>query len=278
MIKTRLGRRKGEDSLRPLTEREIQEKLYGSYLTDQSGAEQKSEARFVGSTRDSTRKEKLVILSPRRKTSFSAPKISFKVPWRGILSFLFNGLRIVWDILKTLLVRVMTGWGIGVVAVVSIFLSIHMLNAYRATAMKNFKIHFELKPYRKRTIHERRHQVEQKVQAVGTSSVVLTPTTPGPEVVVKDEAPPPVSVAGEKSYVIQICTYSREEDAQKLVEQIGQSNLSAFLQPVQRSSGKTFYLVLLGRFESFTEAQAKLEEFRQNPIAKDFPDSFVRTL
>ena len=93
--------------------------------------------------------------------------------------------------------------------------------------------------------------------------------------------PPPVAKPtppSSKSYVIQVCTYTSPMDAEQLAEKMREADLPAFVEPMGRASGKTFYPVFLGRFETFQEAQARLKEFRGKPASKDFQDSFIRTL
>lgn len=88
-------------------------------------------------------------------------------------------------------------------------------------------------------------------------------------------------IPGEKLYSVQICTYRSESDAQKLVGRLKESNLSAFYQEVpgrQDGGNSKFFLVLLGKEPSYSDAQARLSEFKQLPISKEFSDSYIRRL
>lgn len=272
MIKTRLARRKEEDSLRPLTEKEIQQKLYGSYSQNPSVLSEEGEKEFVASPR----KNKNFFSRPSKKVSLSLPKLSIRFPWREILSIFLKGVQAIFNFSRTLGAKVATGWGISVLVVAALFLGIHALNVYRASAMKN--------PAKPRAYAESPQKkiprgfpplTASEVSLPAVTGSALKPPTPAPEPPIVKETPP---VASDKPYVIQVCTYARKEDAQVLAGQMNAAHLSAFVQPLQRPNGKTFYPVFLGRFETFREAQAKLKEFREKPIGRDFPDCFVRAL
>lgn len=279
MIKTRLRRKKEEDSLRPLTEKEIRQKLYGSYFQSPSvlNLNEEGEKEFIAPIR----KDKNLFSRPSKKVSISFPKLSLRFPWREILSIFLKGIRAVFNFSKTSLAKATTGWGISILVVAGLFLGIHALNVYRAGAMKNpHPPRVRTEAPRKRVHHNPTPLTSPEASPPAAEEPALKPPTPAPEPLARAVrgAPPTPPVPVKPYYVIQVCTYTREEDARALVGQMNTANLLAFFQPLQRANGKTFYPVFLGRFATFREAQAKLKEFREKPIAGNFPDSFVRSL
>ncbi len=279
--------KRNEDSLRPLTEKEIQQKLYGSFYQNPSVLSEESEREST----TSFRKEKKVFTRPSKRPSFSLPKFSIRFPWRGIFSLIAKLFRFIFGLLKATFSKVATGWGISILVVGLLFAGIYALNIYRADVMKR-----PAKPSarkivpRKRVYHEPTPLAvsETSASSVSDESVLKPPTpavtaspvsavvpTPAPAAPVVKAEPPVVT---KKPYVIQVCTYARKDDADTLVGQMNAANLPAFVQPLERANGKTFYPVFIGRFGTFREAQAKLKEFREKSISRDFPDSFIRAL
>lgn len=261
LVKLRMGPKRDEDSLRPLTEKEIQRKLYGAYREEsESGPSDEIESILE----DPLRKEKPT--SSRLKK-----KVVFSFPWQKLVSPFSEAVGASAKFSKNLWVKAGTGWGVSLLVVALLFLGIHTLNLYRAKAMTNSKSpvvrpgDFRVKaPEAPLSVPGQ----EEKTLGVGTEA-------PSPPVVVR-QPPPPLSLP--KPYVIQIITYASQADAERLVEKMKGDNLPAFAERAGRANGKTFYPVFLGRFETFREAQAKLKEFRTKPIAEDFQDSFIRSL
>lgn len=264
MLGILLGKKKDDEGLRPLTEREIQQKLYGGLRREEAPVAE--EPPVTIRIKVASVKGKAAVRAPQRKLSWTPPKIKFRFPWRESLTFSGKALRSGWELGRGTFRRVASGWGLGVLIVAALLLGIHTLNAYRAAAMKNSK--FSFAPPVKLT---------RKAERVTR----LQPALSLPPAGVAIEVPPPAEVPAppvEKGFVIQVCTYSREEDATRLVGVMEKENLPAFLKPLRRANGKTFYPVFLGRFLSFREAQEKLKEFRQKSVSRDFTDSFVRAL
>lgn len=252
-------KKKNPVSLKPLTEKEIQEKLYGDYHQNRTPLTEDFE-------------EKIAAAPPRPKARPSvipprpAPKLHVRIPWQILAGWATKFVSLVWGFFKGLLRLLSTAWGAGLVILVTLFLSIHILNIYRAHAMK------QAKP-----------RVRAAVARAVAPAPLLAPPVAAPERVETPLKPltaetVPAPPAKPKPYVIQVATYSREEDAQKTVGEIKRQKFSAFVQNLSGQSGRTFYAVFLGRFGSFQEAQAKLKEFRENSFGRQFSDSFVRTL
>lgn len=234
--------KRSESSLRPLTEKEIQEKLYGAYREEEeSGVKEGMKS--------------VLAPPPRRKE-----KIYFSFPRRKVLSILSKGLKGLLKFSRNLLSKWAKGWGLSLLGVALLFLGIHVLNQYRAQAMK-----------------------APRSVAIRAVSPPRAPRVSPLEAPTKEEIPPPEKKPAPlppspKPYVIQVCTYANQTDAEGLAAKMKAAELPAFVEPMGRAGGKTFYPVFLGRFETFQEAQARLKEFRGKPVSRDFQDSFIRTL
>ena len=272
VMRLRIGRKKNEGSLRPLTEKEIQKKLYGAFQEENEGS-LKDEIESI-LAEPPRRKEKKVVFGPPKKISFSFPSF----PWKKVFSILWKGLGALLKFSRSLLAKTATGWGLGLLIVALLFLAIHVLNVYRAKAMKAPRpaaVRSEPLP-RRRPSHpvvERR-----EVPSEASEEAPVKKETP---IVAEPAPPPPVRPAppsSDKPYVIQVCTYASQMDAERLTEKMKAAGLPAFSKSMGRANGKIFYPVFLGRFETFPEAQARLKEFRQKQVSKDFQDSFIRTL
>lgn len=295
MIKLRFGKRRGEESLRPLSEREIQEKLYGSFHLEeapQGGGDGENRESIHGESRQ-------VVIRERASGPVVAPpgipkKERLGSFWKAVSPFLLSSLTSIGRVLKTLFVagfrfgralfrKLSTRWGISILAVAAVFIAIQSLNAYRTKAMRAAPKVTAAAPVTagKSATTSNVAEASRKPALAGsrdTASGPLSVVIPPEPASQRGGAEPPIPPVPLKPYVIQICSYAREEDAQRLTAQMVEGNLPAFYQQVDRSNGKAFYLVFLGRFETFREAQSKLDEFRKNPLAKDFGDSFVRSL
>lgn len=265
LTKVRLSWKRERGSLRPLTEKEIQKKLYGTY----QGTGMTEERLDLGSL-GPTQAEKVSAPLPRMKPSFSPD-------WTKISSVVFIGLKVFGSALRITASRIGTKWGVGVLATTLLFLGVHALNVYRTAAMKSPKASVVQKKITQPAPPPPVQRGATQQPSAPKEEKIIPSILPVPPVmrVIKDPATP---LPPEKSYVVQICTYANEKDARRLVNQIAGARFPTFLHSIHRPNGKIFYLVLLGRFQTFSEAQTKLKEFRGKPIARDFPDSFVRTL
>ena len=83
----------------------------------------------------------------------------------------------------------------------------------------------------------------------------------------------------KKFYAVQVCTYQREEDAQKLARELQSLNFPAFYRQFLSSQQRiSQYIVFLGKDETYTQANARLSEFRKTKQFLTFEDSFIRSL
>ena len=301
MIKAALGIKKKNEVLRPLSEKEIQQKLYGSYShSSTSLKEEEVEIPIGAPRREAPKALKPKVKLPRELPKISAPriilpKVSWRFPWRKIFSGLWVVLKALFDFFLVGVRRLSGGWGMGIAAIVMLFFGIHALNVYRVNAMKHFKPRLHLaessqkaapRLVRPPVVTQQRltstSREKMPVFQIPVAEMPLKPATPPENSATLAPTIQPATalpeVAVNKPYAIQIATYARAEDASNLESRLKADGLPAFMAPVRRPHGKSFYLVYLGRFESFQEAQAKLKEFRGRDVAKEFPDSFVRTI
>lgn len=141
----------------------------------------------------------------------------------------------------------------------SLMFGIHHLNSSREQAMKSHRPAPPVVEAPPMTI------VEEPPQAVVPEKPVLS-------------APSARETEEDLPYVIQAATYASSKDAEDLMSRFQQEGLNAFVKPLKRSGGKTYYCVFLGRFKDYRDAEAKLSEFKKKTSAQPFQDAFVRTL
>ncbi len=265
MIKVRFGRRKEDAGLHPLSEKEIQKKLYGAFTGSiKTTAEETpaAEPRWAGEAPPP--KERVAI---RKPSSF---------PWKKVGLALVEIAEAVGGTIKRLLPKLSANWSIGAGIVIALFLGIHTLNIYRATAMKNPKL--VAVPPRASEAPAAPKETRPETEA-GPSAPVVSPAS---RKIRTRSQKSSLSIthtpAPKKHYVIQVATYANPGDAQRLSDQMTQAGFQSFVQSATRSGGRTFYLVFLGQYGTSQEAEVQLKEFRNQSLAKDFPDSFIRVL
>ncbi len=265
MIKIRLGRRRDDSSLRPLSEKEIQKRLYGSFFEETTKTQEPPpvEPAWNEPVRKAQKDEPRVSVTVKKPAAPPRLKPSFKFPWKEIASVLSEVASALMGTARRFLPKISNKWVIGVAIVVALFAGIHVLNIYRANAMKAPKIS-AAEP--------------MPTAAVSFPEEPLEGVSEPPDSPLEPPTPAAPKVQVKKPYVVQVATYANQRDAERLTDQISGSGFSAFVYTSGRPGGKTFYLVCLGRFETFQEAQAQFKSFKDKSLAKDFPDSFVRVL
>ena len=85
--------------------------------------------------------------------------------------------------------------------------------------------------------------------------------------------------AKKSFYAVQICTYQKESDAKSLSQELKNSNFSAFYLKMQGSQNKNpYFVVFLGKDESYAGANQELKQFRNSEQYQRFPDAFIRSI
>jgi len=285
---------KKEDGLRPLSEKEIQKKLYGEF---HKGAPAVDEEEVRPSQKMSEKTEAALHESAEKAPSLrgpnpfrprpglqkpTSPTVLFSLPWRDFLSIFFRASLALGNFLKEWLAKLGTAWGMGAAIVVAIFVAVHLLNAYRTTAMETA---------RQRPVRVTPRAVPRALSSAPAPAAFEDPVPPtidetplkapsltSPEVAPVIERKEPEPPLPARLFTLQIATYARAEDAQALLAKLERQGLKAFSRPSPRSNGKVFHPVYVGRLATFQEAQAKLKEFKARPLSKEFPDCFIRSL
>lgn len=279
--------KKRQETLRPLTEKEIQQRLYGEFRGRESVKKPERE-----NLKQETRMEPIQVLIEETRSPSVLPACPKRSPlsfsWSRLLSFSKNAFLVFWsfwvkfligllNFLKTVLTKTGTAWGVGILIVISLFLAIHALNAYRAREMsaeRSFVPSLSMSKTPSRPL--------QPSRTARPSSPTPPLSSPKKEVlpssVTSLAKEPPASQEKGGRYVIQVAIYLREEDARRIVARMTAADFPSFIEPLRRPNGRTLYPVFLGRYQTLREAQSRLREFKKSPLAKDFPDSFVRSL
>lgn len=305
-------KKKSVDGFHTLSEREIQNKLYGVFRPphpassdiiiphtekSSSASVMVQEPPAMESSR-ATAEKKWAVTSQRMtpsaknqsKSAQKAPGISWEKALETPLRWLFFGLpRILFGISKALV-----QWFLGLdfqnpgvrrgaiiiassLLFISLFFGIHLLNVSREQAMKKTPRSSANPPAPSTSLSapessQKSAPVEIAKKETSASASPLAP--------VENVSSPaaPVSVSTDKPYVVQVATYAGKKDAEVLVERFRKEQIPCFVKPLSRAGAKTYYCVFFGGFSDYREAEKTLTEFRKKPIAKPFQDAFVRTL
>lgn len=200
----------------------------------------------------------------------------------GVGMFLVRILRAAFDTfdLKKPGVRRAVYWTLGFLFLASVFFAVHLLNVRREVAMKTSKPRQPAAVARRippAPIAETFPLTQVEADEIATEiSGGATVRLTEPSAVVPDSSS---HTSAKGPYVIQIATFVGPQDAEKLVESLKTGGWEdAFARSLTRPSGRVYYYVFVGGFDSFTRAQQGLEKFRKTDSFKSFPDAFVRKL
>lgn len=296
------SKKKGQDQMRTLSEKEIQAKLYGSYRMIQDGRRAEPSntpprrvtpleknfdnerlstlAEWVDEEAETTAKAIQLGWQQERKATreHKRPRAPRPSVLRPVLQSLAGK---VVDFLRSLdWQRVETrgmGYWIGAAALLGLmFAGIHFLNERREATMKS-------PPKVERTLTASGVEKNEAAKA-SLPPAQETPSSPlrtPPEAQAPPAEPPapPSLREAEGRYAIQVCTYASQGDAERLVARLQNENFTAFVKDLRRSAtGKVYYAVFAGRFKDYDEAKTALANFQKKEISKPFQDAFIRTL
>jgi hypothetical protein len=179
-------------------------------------------------------------------------------------------------------VRTGLAWGSGLVMLVLLLAAIQGLNSKREIAMKTSVPKAPKKIAAKAVLKKAAVPVaaDSQEQEIGVNvadrnEVPLTRAQEDTKVVIKKAASAEVS---RGRFVIQVATYVIRDDANRLLQDLQKIEPKSFVKGLSRSSGKTYFSVFLGRFESFQEGQQALAKFKKTDLSRSFKDAFIRTL
>lgn len=199
----------------------------------------------------------------------------------GLLGFLF-----LFDLRKKQVRRVFY-FLVVVAAIFSLFFGIHKLNVQREAAMSrnastenlvggssiekedSAKARREAAALAEKKEREKREEARKLAEA--EKKEATSSNSSASEGALND-------LIAQKPYVIQVATYATTEDAERMAKKFREGNITAFVKPLSRPSGKMYYCVFLGRYADYREADGALKDFKQNDLAAPFQDAFVRKL
>ena len=255
------SKKSNSEPLKVLNEREIQERLYGKYHADSPKITAAStNTAVLHKVEAKSRLEPSFSSQPSQKAlplNFSALffKLQKRFPWR------FSGLLI--------------GSVIGGVFV------LQLLSFWMGTLSQSSQlISASVRKTTPNQIQTSAVEVEKKPMAgAKPAEEALSPQTAAPTSEAKPTPPRVSDTPKKKYYAVQVCTYFRESDARELTQELTALNFSAFYQHVSSGSQNVHhYLVFLGKEETYSAAEAKLEAFKKTKRFQSFPDSFIRSV
>ncbi len=77
-------------------------------------------------------------------------------------------------------------------------------------------------------------------------------------------------------YTIQVCIYESEARSRTLQKELQAQGFETYYDRRTNRSGNSLYRVYVGKYGTFEGAQDALKDFLNSPVAKRFPDSFLR--
>lgn len=174
-------------------------------------------------------------------------------------------------------------WAAGVLVVFLLFWGVNALNVGREQAMKD-KYNVPAQSQTKMAIPSSKisqekmlsgaTQAPKKVSEEIASPISKPEETPLKMETVSESSAPVIST---KRFVIQVVTYPTQDYAERIVASLKQAGFQAYVHEDIRPTGTTFYMVLIGSFNTASEAKQQLEKFRTNEISRPFSDAFVKT-
>lgn len=288
-------KKRRDENLRVLTEREIQEKLYGHFrpktvtveeedsIPAETEPPKKAERDlFVPAPEDTEKKEPLFkprpAPEPRRQNNLlkeigGTVKKSFTSVANKVSSV---SLPKVPAVKKPKWVEKMETLPLASVAA-AFFAAVLLVVGLRAV----MHIGFNAWPIERiLQAHKSAATVEETVapdEAPVEENIIIKVTEPAalPKAEVSSKAAVPVP-ALKKYYTIQLVVYEDISLADKQVARLKAKKLDAFHKSVKTSRGKQRYQVFVGRFRTFDDAQSRLAQYKKANLLTEFGDSFVR--
>jgi len=238
-----------EDSLQSLNEEEIQKKLYGTFH------------------KNTKSQNASVTFNTPKQAAFTRPQPSEQLPPSDLDASI-----------KLLVDKILNGfqsfpWKFSILVVGCLIFGIYSLQ-FLSGAIHQFS---KLKPPKQYMISTTGQSVGKASRKVETPKAIPTKKTDQPAVTAPVRADrTPIDSPKKAYYAVQICTYQKEADAKALSTELKNSNFSAFY---LRMQGKIpYYVVFLGKNESYSGANEKLKEFRSSEQYQKFPDAFIRSI
>ena len=167
----------------------------------------------------------------------------------------------------------------------SVLLAIHLLNARREGAMRTpaksvTKPAETLVAIKASETEKRKKQLSSDLDSpVRTPAAGMGESGEAESVKSAESSNNPVTLtAKEAPYVIQIATFAFDADGERLKDKFQDQGLRSFVKTLKRADGKAYYSVFIGRFKTYSDAQAELANFKKKDLSRPFEDAFIRTL
>ena len=253
-----------------LDEKEIQKRLYGKYHRETgSSVHNTSNPNATLPRLEIPKVSKPPFFSESFKSTFASAWNSFfvflkKIPWR-FTAIIVGGL-----ILAIALLQGLSFWFAKMKAAPHrIHHAAHVVKSEHLVRKTSVKaIEAKKETVRVETLKKK---IEPRTEPVAALPIAI----PAP--------PLSPAQAGEtikkRYYSVQICTYQREQDAQQLTDELKNMSFHAFYLRILSSQQQIpHYVVFLGKEDTYSEASARLKEFRKTQQFQKFSDSFIRSI
>lgn len=255
-----LSKKSNSEPLKSLNEREIQERLYGKYHADSSKTTTSSvNTPALPKMEIKNRLEPTFSSQPSTKigsSNFSAGflKLLKHFPWK-FSSIMFGSL-------------------------VGAIFALQLLSFWMGTLGKSSRLSHQ--PTQKIAPNQNQGSVvniKAPISEIKPKPEPVPPQASAPVLEMKPVPPKPVEEAPKKKYyAVQVCTYFQESEARELTQKLKTLNFHAFYQRGSSNQNINHYLVFLGKEDTYSAAQAKLEGFKKSKEFRSFPDSFIRSV
>ncbi len=242
-------KKQSEVSLQSLNEEEIQKKLYGTFH------------------KNTKSQNASVTFNTPKQSAFTRPQSSEPLPPSDLDASIKHSID-----------KILKGfqsfpWKFSIVVIGCLIFGIYLLQ-FLSGAVHQFS---KLKPSKQYMISVAGQSVEKASRKGETSKAIPVKKTEQLAVIAPVQADKAMIDSPKKSYyAVQICTYQKEADAKALSAELKNLNFSTFY---LRMQGKIpYYVVFLGKDESYAGANEKLKEFRNSEQYQKFPDAFIRSI
>lgn len=290
-------KKRREDGLKVLTEKEIQQKLYGHYRPHVVAVEEEKSAPAVAVEEQPKKLERDLFVPPAELSAKKEPVFKPRpVPavrkerhffrnFGGTMKKTFVSaahkvssisLPRIPAMKKPRWVEKVESLPLGSVAA-AFFAAVLLVVGIRATMHLGFnawpierilQAHKSAKPAEVSESEEKSIEENISVKVFRAPPVKLEAEKPLPAAV-------PIPTA-KKFYTIQLVVYEDVTLAARQVAQLREKKLEAFYKSVKTSRGRQRYQVFAGRFDSFETAQTHLSRYKKANLLNEFKDSFVR--
>ena len=255
------------EELKPLNEKDIQERLYGQYrkgivrtpdTTRQNESKNEGRSEFSSSSKYEVTSGQLT--NPWESLTLSIQGAAKRIPWR------FAGVVLIVLIASLVVGRGTANW----------IEHMRETKRLREETVRAESLPVELKP----------NVSQKRLRSTTEGSGPLTSVEPESKVTASlfnQKQSAQVAISNEmkqRVYAIQICTYQREEDASHLVSELEALKFDAFHRKIQSTSSRpnSYFVVFLGKRDTFGAAHALLKEFKKTTLFNHFSDAFIRSL